>query len=190
MPLPVVEFTSTISIGRELLPPCFVDQMPTVKCGCELGSMRSITWAHDGCPPFICPKTEALDYSFKDRATGRTTRWKPRSSQNQPSPRTGSPVQGLTPMLCPPAWTESGVARLVRNYDSVEVLAEVEHRWHWSQRYHFNLEVNGATIIGSMNGTELIRYHDPDATLLGRRNRPGLRRRPHHDKPGQSDRSS
>jgi hypothetical protein len=30
----------------------------------------------------------------------------------------------------------------------------------------FNLEVNGASIIGSINGTELIRYHDPDARLL------------------------
>jgi len=74
-------------------------------------------------------------------------------------------VQGLTryyALLLGP----NQVLRLVRNYDSVEVLAEVEYRWHWSQRYHFNLEVNGATIIGSMNGTELIRHHDPDATLL------------------------
>jgi ADP-ribosylglycohydrolase len=74
-------------------------------------------------------------------------------------------VQGLTryyALLLGP----NQVLRLVRNYDSVEVLAEVEYRWHWSQRYHFNLEVHGATIIGSMNGTELIRYHDPDATLL------------------------
>ncbi len=56
--------------------------------------------------------------------------------------------------------------QLVRSYDSVEVLAEVPYRWHWSEQYHFNLAVNGATIIGSINGMELIRYHDPDATLL------------------------
>ena len=56
--------------------------------------------------------------------------------------------------------------QLVRNYDSVEVLAEVPCSWSWSQQYHFNLEVNGNVITGSMNGSELIRYNDSDAALL------------------------
>ena len=45
-------------------------------------------------------------------------------------------VQGLTryyALLLGP----NQVLRLVRNYDSVEVLAEVEYRWHWSQRVSF-----------------------------------------------------
>ncbi len=74
-------------------------------------------------------------------------------------------VQGLTryyALILGP----NQVLRLVRSYDSVEVLAEVEYHWQWSQRYHFNLEVNKATIIGSINGTELIRHHDPDSKLL------------------------
>ena len=56
--------------------------------------------------------------------------------------------------------------RLVRNYDGAEMLAEVPYTWNWSQRYHFNLEVNGTTVTGSLNGTELISYHDHDAALL------------------------
>jgi hypothetical protein len=56
--------------------------------------------------------------------------------------------------------------QLVRNYDSVEVLAEVPCSWSWSQRYHFNLEVNGTVITGSLNGSELIRHNDSDAALL------------------------
>jgi hypothetical protein len=58
------------------------------------------------------------------------------------------------------------VLRLVRNYDGVQVLAEVPYSWNWSERYQFNLVVEQATIIGSINGTELIRYSDPDARLL------------------------
>jgi hypothetical protein len=46
------------------------------------------------------------------------------------------------------------------------LLAEVPYSWKWSQRYHFNLELNGTMITGSMNGTELIRYNDSDAALL------------------------
>jgi len=56
--------------------------------------------------------------------------------------------------------------RLIRNYDRVEVLAEVPYRWSWSERYHFMLEVKGTTIIGSINGSGLIRYNDPNAMLL------------------------
>jgi ADP-ribosylglycohydrolase len=74
-------------------------------------------------------------------------------------------VQGLTRYYA--LLLGSGqVLRLVRNYDGVEVLAEVPWHWNWSERYQFILEVNGPTIIGSINGTELIRYNDPDATLL------------------------
>jgi ADP-ribosylglycohydrolase len=74
-------------------------------------------------------------------------------------------VQGLTryyALLLGP----NHVLRLVRNYDVAEVLAEVPYTWNWSQRYHFNLGVNGTTITGSLNGTELICYHDHDAALL------------------------
>jgi len=56
--------------------------------------------------------------------------------------------------------------RLIRNYDGVQVLAEVPYRWNWSERYHFMLEVKATTIIGSINGSELIRYDDPNARLL------------------------
>jgi hypothetical protein len=74
-------------------------------------------------------------------------------------------IQGLTRyyalMLGP-----NQALRLVRNYDSVEVLAEVPYRWNWSQRYHFNLEVNGTMITGSMNESELIRYNDSDSALI------------------------
>jgi hypothetical protein len=74
-------------------------------------------------------------------------------------------VQGLTryyALILAPNQT----LQLVRNYDSVEVLAEVPCSWSWSQRYHFNLEVNGTKITGSMNGSDLIRYNDRDASLL------------------------
>jgi hypothetical protein len=56
--------------------------------------------------------------------------------------------------------------RLIRNYDGVQVLAEVPYRWSWSERYHFMLEVKATTIIGSINASELIRYDDPNARLL------------------------
>jgi ADP-ribosylglycohydrolase len=55
---------------------------------------------------------------------------------------------------------------LVRNYDEVQVLAEAPYTWNWGQRYQFNLVVQGTTIIGSINGTGLIRYHDPETVLL------------------------
>jgi ADP-ribosylglycohydrolase len=74
-------------------------------------------------------------------------------------------VQGLTryyALLLGPGQ----VLRLVRNYDGVQVLREVPYNWNWSEPYQFNFEVNGATISGSINGIELIRYDDSDATLL------------------------
>ena len=46
------------------------------------------------------------------------------------------------------------------------MLAEVPYTWNWSQRYHFNLEVNGTTVTGSLNGTQLIRYDDSNTALL------------------------
>ena len=74
-------------------------------------------------------------------------------------------VQGLTRyyalMLGP-----SQALRLVRNYDGVKALAEVPFHWSWSERYLFHLAVNRTTIAGSINGTELIRYDDPEAMLL------------------------
>jgi hypothetical protein len=48
--------------------------------------------------------------------------------------------------------------RLLRNYDSVEVLAEAPFAWHWHHRYHFSLQVVESFISGSVNGNELIRY--------------------------------
>jgi hypothetical protein len=74
-------------------------------------------------------------------------------------------VQGLTrfyALLLGPNQT----LRLIRNYDGVQVLAEVPYKWNWSERYSFNLGVDGTTITGSLNGTELIRYHDPNTALL------------------------
>jgi hypothetical protein len=74
-------------------------------------------------------------------------------------------VQGLTryyALLLGP----NQVLRLVRNYDGVEVLAEVPYSWNWSEPYQFNVVVEQATIIGSINGAELISYSDPDARLL------------------------
>ena len=74
-------------------------------------------------------------------------------------------VQGLTRyyalMLGP-----SQALRLVRNYDGVKTLAEVPFHWSWSERYLFHLAVNRTTIAGSIDGTELIRYDDPEAILL------------------------
>jgi ADP-ribosylglycohydrolase len=74
-------------------------------------------------------------------------------------------VQGLTRyyalMLGP-----NEAVRLIRNYDGVKALAEVPFHWNWSERYDFHLEVNRTTIAGSINGTELIRYNDPEAILL------------------------
>jgi len=74
-------------------------------------------------------------------------------------------VQGLTRyyalMLGP-----NQSLRLIRNYDGVQVLAEVPYHWSWSERYHFDLEVNATSITGSINGSELIRYDEPNAVLL------------------------
>jgi hypothetical protein len=74
-------------------------------------------------------------------------------------------VQGLTRYYALTLGPNQAL-QLVRNSDSVEVLAEVRYSWKWSQRYHFNLEVNGTMITGSINGTELIRYNDSDVALL------------------------
>jgi ADP-ribosylglycohydrolase len=74
-------------------------------------------------------------------------------------------VQGLTryyALLLGP----NQVVRLIRNYDGIQVLAETPYSWNWSERYRFNLEVSGAEIVGSLNGTELIRYHDSGSVLL------------------------
>jgi ADP-ribosylglycohydrolase len=74
-------------------------------------------------------------------------------------------VQGLTryyALLLGP----NQVVRLIRNYDGIQVLAETPYSWNWSERYRFNLEVNGAEIVGSLNGTELIRYHDSGSLLV------------------------
>jgi ADP-ribosylglycohydrolase len=74
-------------------------------------------------------------------------------------------VQGLTryyALLLSP----NQVLRLVRNYYGTETLAEVRYNWTWSERYHFKLEVTGTKIIGSLNGTELIRYEDDKSALL------------------------
>src|SRR5258708_6909241 len=74
-------------------------------------------------------------------------------------------VQGLTryyALLLGP----NQVLRLIRSYDGTETLAEVPYNWTWSERYHFKLEVTGTKIIGSLNGTELIRYDDDKSPLL------------------------
>jgi hypothetical protein len=74
-------------------------------------------------------------------------------------------VQGLTryyALLLSP----NQVLRLIRNYDGTEILAEVPYNWTWSEQYHFKLEVTGNKIIGSLNGTELIRYEDDKSPLL------------------------
>jgi hypothetical protein len=59
----------------------------------------------------------------------------------------------------------SQALRLLRNYDSAEVLAEVPFSWHWHQRYDFTLQVVGTLVSGSLNGDELIRYNDPETPL-------------------------
>jgi ADP-ribosylglycohydrolase len=56
--------------------------------------------------------------------------------------------------------------RLIRNYDGIQVLAEIPYNWAWSERYQFKLEVTGTTITGSINGAELIRCADPEKKLL------------------------
>jgi ADP-ribosylglycohydrolase len=74
-------------------------------------------------------------------------------------------VQGLTryyALLLGP----NQVLRLIRNYDEIQVLAETPYSWNWSERYQFNLAVNGSEIVGSLNGTELIRYHDSGSALV------------------------
>ena len=58
------------------------------------------------------------------------------------------------------------VLRLVRNYDGIQVLAEVPYSWRWAERYQFKLEVNGTEIVGSLDGTELIRYDDSGSALI------------------------
>ncbi|HZC34736.1 MAG TPA: ADP-ribosylglycohydrolase family protein, partial [Chthoniobacterales bacterium] len=55
--------------------------------------------------------------------------------------------------------------RLVRNYDSAEVLAEIPFSWSWSQEYQFDLLVDGTMIVGSVNGSEMICYNDVDTAL-------------------------
>ena len=55
--------------------------------------------------------------------------------------------------------------RLLRNYDSVELLAEVPFTWHWHQRYDFTLRVLGTLVSGLLNGNELIRYNDSETPL-------------------------
>jgi ADP-ribosylglycohydrolase len=73
-------------------------------------------------------------------------------------------VQGLTRyyalMLGP-----NQALRLLRNYDSVEVLTEVPFTWHWHEPYRFSLQAVGTLITGSMNGTELIHYNDAGTRL-------------------------
>jgi ADP-ribosylglycohydrolase len=74
-------------------------------------------------------------------------------------------VQGLTryyALLLGP----NQAVRLVRNYDGIQVLAETPYNWNWSERYRFNLEVNGPEITGSINGTELVRFTDTEKPLL------------------------
>jgi hypothetical protein len=58
------------------------------------------------------------------------------------------------------------VLRLIRNYDGIQVLAEVPYSWNWSERYQFKLEVNGPEIAGSLNGTEVIRFNDSGSALV------------------------
>ena len=73
-------------------------------------------------------------------------------------------VQGLTryyALVLGP----SQALRLLRNYDSVELLAEVPFTWHWHQRYDFTLQVVGTLISGSLNGNELIRFNDSETPL-------------------------
>jgi hypothetical protein len=74
-------------------------------------------------------------------------------------------VQGLTryyALILGP----NQVLRLIRKYDSLEVLTEAPYKWNWSHRYHFDLKVAGTTITGSLNGTELICYNDSNSPLL------------------------
>jgi ADP-ribosylglycohydrolase len=73
-------------------------------------------------------------------------------------------VQGLTryyALLIGP----NQVLRLIRNYDEIQVLGETPYNWNWSERYQFNLAVNGREIVGSLNGTELLRHHDSGSAL-------------------------
>ena len=74
-------------------------------------------------------------------------------------------VQGLSRYYALMLGPNQGL-RMVRNYDGIQVLAEVPYNWSWSKRYEFKLEATGAIIAGSINGTELIRYHEPDQKLL------------------------
>jgi ADP-ribosylglycohydrolase len=74
-------------------------------------------------------------------------------------------VQGLTryyALLLGPGQS----LQLVRNHDGLQLLTKLPYAWSWGQRYEFNLAVTGTTITGSLNGIELIRYHDPDTLLL------------------------
>jgi ADP-ribosylglycohydrolase len=74
-------------------------------------------------------------------------------------------VQGLTryyALLLGP----NQMLRLIRNYGGIQALAEKPYNWNWSERYQFKLAVNGSEIVGSLNGTELLRCHDSGSTLL------------------------
>jgi hypothetical protein len=55
---------------------------------------------------------------------------------------------------------------LIRNYDGIQMLAEVPYKWNWSERYQFKVGVTGPTITGSINGVELIRHTDHEKPLL------------------------
>jgi ADP-ribosylglycohydrolase len=58
------------------------------------------------------------------------------------------------------------VLRLIRNYDGIHVLGEVPYDWSWSVRYRFKLAVTRSSIVGSVNGAELIFYDDSEKPLL------------------------
>jgi ADP-ribosylglycohydrolase len=58
------------------------------------------------------------------------------------------------------------VLRLIRNYDGIQVLAEVPYNWTWSERYQFKLAVTRSSLVGSINGVEIIFYDDADRLLL------------------------
>jgi ADP-ribosylglycohydrolase len=74
-------------------------------------------------------------------------------------------VQGLTRYYALMLGPDQAL-RLIRNHDSIEVLAEIPFSWTWHQPYLFSLEVNETTIKGSIDGRDLIRYDDRDKALL------------------------
>ena len=73
-------------------------------------------------------------------------------------------VQGLTRFYALVLGPNQAL-RLLRKYDSIELLAEVPFTWHWHQRHDFTLQVVGTLVSGSLNGNELIRYDDPETPL-------------------------